>query len=100
MKILLAVDGSTCSETAVKEIARRPWPTGSEVRIITAFEPLVAPVPETWMLSPDYFEVMEKSLREQAQATVEEAAARIRGGEDKSLKITTVILEGSPQRVI
>jgi len=100
MKILLAIDGSPCSEDAVKEVARRPWPTGSEVRIITAFEPVASPVPETWMMSPDYFEVIEKSLREQAQATVEGAATRIRGGEDRSLKVTTVINEGSPKRVI
>jgi nucleotide-binding universal stress UspA family protein len=100
MKILLAVDGSPCSEDAVAEVAHRPWPTGSEVRIITAFEPLVTPVPETWVLSPDYFEEIEKSLREQAQVTAAEAAARILGGEDKSLKITAVINEGSPKRVI
>jgi nucleotide-binding universal stress UspA family protein len=100
MKILLAVDGSPCSEDAVAEVAHRPWPTGSEVRIITAFEPLMPPVPETWMLSPDYFEEIEKKMREQARTIVEEAAARIRAGEDKSLKVTTEINEGSPERVI
>jgi nucleotide-binding universal stress UspA family protein len=52
------------------------------------------------MLSPDYFEEMEKKMREQARTIVEVAAARIHAGEDKSLKVTTEINEGSPKRVI
>ena len=36
MKILLATDGSDCSKTAVKSAAERPWPEGSEVKIISA----------------------------------------------------------------
>ena len=31
MKILLAVDGSECSDAAVEEVTARPWPDGSEV---------------------------------------------------------------------
>jgi hypothetical protein len=38
MKIILAVDGSECSDAAVTEIAPRPWPAGSEVRILSAAE--------------------------------------------------------------
>jgi hypothetical protein len=34
MKILLAIDSSPCSEMAVNELARRPWPEDSEVKII------------------------------------------------------------------
>jgi hypothetical protein len=33
MKILLAIDGSNCSEAAVNTIAGRPWPEGSELKI-------------------------------------------------------------------
>lgn len=36
MRILLAIDGSPCSDAAVDEVCRRPWPTGSDVRIVTA----------------------------------------------------------------
>jgi len=38
VKIFLAVDGSECSEAAVIEVARRPWPAGSESRIFSAAE--------------------------------------------------------------
>jgi len=35
MKILLATDGSQCSEVAARSIAERPWPSGTEVRILS-----------------------------------------------------------------
>ena len=33
MKILLAVDGSSGSDAAVKQVLARPWPAGSHVKI-------------------------------------------------------------------
>jgi nucleotide-binding universal stress UspA family protein len=41
MKLLLATDGSECSEIAVRSVANRPWPAGSEVSIICVRELLV-----------------------------------------------------------
>jgi len=37
-RILLATDGSECSEAAARSIATRPWPEGSEVRIVSVVE--------------------------------------------------------------
>jgi hypothetical protein len=37
MKILLAVDGSPCSDAAVEEVSRRPWPDGSSIKVLTTF---------------------------------------------------------------
>jgi nucleotide-binding universal stress UspA family protein len=34
MQVLLPVDGSEFSQTAVREVARRPWPQGSTVRVM------------------------------------------------------------------
>jgi hypothetical protein len=42
MKILLAIDGSPYSDAAVAEVGQRPWPAGSEVRVITV-DPRVDP---------------------------------------------------------
>ena len=33
MKILLAVDGSTHSGLPIEEVAKRPWPSQSEIRV-------------------------------------------------------------------
>ncbi|BEH09692.1 universal stress protein [Geobacter sulfurreducens subsp. ethanolicus] len=40
MKILLAFDGSPSSDAAAMEVCRRPWPPGSEVRVITVLSPV------------------------------------------------------------
>jgi len=39
MKILSAVDDSEYSAAAIKEIAKRPWPKGTTVRVLTVAEP-------------------------------------------------------------
>lgn len=39
MNILIALDGSACSITAVDEIVKRPWPTDAVVKVIHIVEP-------------------------------------------------------------
>ena len=51
MKILLATDGSSSSDAAVDEIARRPWPAGSVVRVLRAIEPFNYVAPEAGMMT-------------------------------------------------
>lgn len=100
MKILLAVDGSVCSAAAVEAFARRPWPAESEVKVITAAE---VPMPvgmEPWVVSPDYFEEMEKSVRSAAQVILDSALAKLNTIEDKTMKISGEIIQGSPAQVI
>lgn len=43
MKIVLAIDGSEYSDTAVEEFSKMPFPYNTEVRIISVFEnPMLA----------------------------------------------------------
>jgi nucleotide-binding universal stress UspA family protein len=99
MKILLAVDGSAYSDAAVEEIVKRPWPPKSEVKVITAVEMPVVMI-EPWGLSPDYFEQMEKGLRGAAEDVIKRAMSKLNTIDDKTLKIGTEIIEGSPRQVI
>lgn len=39
MKILLAIDGSDCSQAALDAVCSRPWPAGSEVCVVSAAAP-------------------------------------------------------------
>lgn len=100
MKILLAIDGSTCSDAAVEEVARRPWPAGSEVKIISVVEPPFVPATEPWAISVTYLEEMDKALHDKALATVEGAILKLRSGADKTLKLTTEMLTGYPGQMI
>lgn len=100
MKILLAVDGSSCSDRAVYEVARRPWPVGSEVKVLNVVETLVVPGAEPWALPTSYFEDLERENRKKAQAVVDGAVTKLKAGEDRSLKITGEMVEGAPKGAI
>lgn len=45
MKVLLAIDGSRCSELATTSVASRPWPNGTEVRVLCVPEIELAVMP-------------------------------------------------------
>ena len=100
MKILLAVDGSVHSDAAAQELAKRPWPPQSEVKVITAVE-IPAPVGmEPWAVSPDYFENLEISVRQAAQAVLDSTLLKLKTISDKTVNISTGIIQGSPAQVI
>jgi len=86
MKILLAVDGSAYSDAAAAEVAKRPWPPKSEVKIIPAADTPVMVRMEPWAASPDYFEQLEKSIREATKVVIESALLKLKTTEDKTLK--------------
>lgn len=101
-KILLAIDGSEPSEAAVEEIARQPFPDGSEMLVISAVErpflPLAYPGDGIDM---NVFEEIEKSYLQRANAAVDDAAIKLRiGSESNKLGITTSVASGSPKEVI
>ncbi len=100
MKILLAVDGSAYSDAAVDEVVHRPWPPQSEIKVITAAETPIMVGIEPWAASPEYFEVVEKSVREAAKAFIDSALLKLKTIEDKTLKISSEIIQGPPRQVI
>jgi nucleotide-binding universal stress UspA family protein len=100
MKILLAVDGSSCSDAAVDEVARRPWPDGSLVKVLTAFELPTPPTPEAWALPINYFREMDIALRKQAEDIIDRALQKLKARVDKSISIDAVLLPGPPRTVI
>lgn len=97
MKILLAVDGSACSNAAVASVAARPWPPGSSLKIISAVELPFMPTPETWALPDSYYAQLEEAAQEQAQKAVDDAAARLA---QSQLEITTEVQNGRARDVI
>ena len=100
MKILLATDGSDCSKAAVNSVAERPWPEGSEVKVVSAMEIPYAPTTETWVLPNSYYRELESVTKAQAEAAVKDAVERIKSGKTAGLEITTMIKSGSAREVI
>lgn len=100
MKILLAVDGSVYSDAAVEEVVKRPWPPQSEVRVIMAAETPMMVGMEPWAPSPEYFEQLEKSVREAAKAIIDRALEKLKTIETTTVKISSQAIQGSPRQVI
>lgn len=98
MKILLAIDGSACSDAAVEEVARRPWPDGTVVKVVTAIETPLPPTPETWAVPLNYFEEMEAALRKQGRNIIGRALEKLKS--NKSLRNDGVLVPGSPRAAI
>lgn len=78
MKVLLAVDGSACSDAAVQEMAHRPWPVGTVIKVFS-----VAELPYVGMLEPtampnNYFSDLEQMQKEQAQAAIDKSMTVLR----------------------
>jgi nucleotide-binding universal stress UspA family protein len=100
MRILIAVDGSPCSDAAVDEIVTRPWPSNSEFKIVSAFQVPMTPTPEVWTLSAAYYNEMEKALSAQAQKVVEASASKLKKALGQSANVTAQILIGPPSSAI
>ena len=100
MKILLATDGSNYSKTAVNSVAERPWPEGSEVKIISAMEIPYPPTTETWVMPDSYYSELDRVEREQSEAAVKDAVERIESGNASGLEIITKIISGSAREAI
>ena len=100
MKILLAVDGSPCSDAAVDEVARRPWPEGSVIKVLTTYELPVPPTAETWALPLNYFDDMDVALGKQAQNAVSGAVKKLQAKVNKDIGIDGAVLPGPARTVI
>ena len=100
MKILLAVDGSAYSDAAIEEVLRRPWPSHSEIKAITAYEAPIMVGIEPWAAAPSYFDQLEAAVREGAKALIDRALEKLKTIDDTTLEISSETIQGPPRQVI
>ncbi|HEX5081605.1 MAG TPA: universal stress protein [Blastocatellia bacterium] len=100
MKILIAVDGSFCSYAAVKEIAARPWPAGSEIKIIAVIERALTLPPGVWAFPDSYAVQIEKFAREYLSGVVNHAATKFNAADGPPIKVAAEVLSGEPKEII
>ncbi len=100
MKILLAVDGSPCSDAAIEETGRRPWPEGSTIKVLTAFELPLPPTPEAWSLPPSYLDEMDRLARKHAQEVFEKAVEKLESKLGSAVTIVGQSIPGPPRIAI
>jgi nucleotide-binding universal stress UspA family protein len=96
MRILLAIDGSPHSQTAVDEVARRPWPSKSQIRLLSVIQPYAPPATE-FVLAGATFEDMRQQQVSSAKEIMERAAESLK---KSGLSTETAVREGDPRSAI
>src|SRR5689334_21509696 len=99
MKILLVTDGSEFSQAAADSVARRPWPPGSEVKILSVIEPFQPYLAEVYTASGEFWEKLEEAAREQAVKAVVNAKAAFANA-PQPIEVITQIQAGIPKGTI
>ena len=90
MKILIGIEDSSFSYNAARFVAKRPWHSGTQVRLISAIE---------MDAMAGYVELEKTEAYKQASEAIDNAAAILREGAAE-FEITTKIVEGNPKHVI
>lgn len=96
MNLLLAIDDSYASEVAVREVAERPWPPDTTIRVVSVAMFLGAPVPGPPTVGASPVAAMFESRNQVLEATndlVTRAAERL-SRDDR--RVDTLVREGDP----
>lgn len=98
VRILIGVDGSRASATAVAEVASRTWPAKSEVRVIAVNDPLTA------TFVGNFIPIVRNAIKEANRAdliwlkkVLGSACDQLRASE---LQVSSEVLEGDPKQVL
>lgn len=86
-RVLLAIDGSVHSKIAVEEVAKTPWPKGTQVTVAT-------------VLNMPFNITIMKRHEDRAQAVVDEAAVLLREVNPTIGKVQSIVLEGDTKSEI
>jgi nucleotide-binding universal stress UspA family protein len=98
VRILLATDGSPCSDRAIESVLSRLWPSGSRVAVVTVIHTPVPLIPEPFLTgAAAHVQALEED-RAKAPGRVEAAKRRlaVAFGDD----VETHLLEGGPAEVL
>jgi nucleotide-binding universal stress UspA family protein len=97
MKLLLAIDNSEYSVEAIKEVAKRPWPPKTIVRVISVVEPVPRPAAELWYDASGSLERVEEEMTKRGAELTQETGETLK---TKGLKIEAAVREGDARSVI
>jgi nucleotide-binding universal stress UspA family protein len=97
MKLLLAVDNSEYSAAAIKEVANRPWPPKTIVRVISVVESVPPPAAELWYDASGSFERVQQAMTKRAAELTQKTSESLKS---KGLKIEAAVREGDARSAI
>jgi nucleotide-binding universal stress UspA family protein len=93
MRLIVATDGSPCSAAAVRSVAQRPWPSGTEIEVVTVVHTNIPDVPDIIVGAAVHVHAVEEDRRRAPERVraVEQLLKGIPG-----LTVRSAILEGDP----
>ena len=97
MKLLLAIDNSDYSAAAVREVAMRPWPPNTMVRVLSVVEPVTPPAAELWYDAGGSLERVQQEMTKRATQLTTSTAETLR---QKGLTVDSAVRDGDARSVI
>lgn len=98
MRILVAIDGSTYSQTAVKAVGDHIWTEGTEIRFITVETPWRSEFSRIG--ANNLFDDVNAGIRRESIGILDHAAAEIQNKTAGHLSVSTTLREGDPKEII
>jgi nucleotide-binding universal stress UspA family protein len=102
LKVLLAVDGSEGSRHAAESLAARPWPAGTEVRVLSAVELRLSALQAAFeipALDAGHLEAQRAAAMERTEAVID-AARKILEDAGLQTSPSVSVLAASPKEII
>jgi nucleotide-binding universal stress UspA family protein len=93
VKLLLGTDGSEFSAAAIRSVLARPWPEGSEVKVVSVVD-LIVPVTDPWYAAGEVMDRIHQGSIKLAEEAVIHAKQMLAGS---GLKVTAHVVSGSPK---
>jgi nucleotide-binding universal stress UspA family protein len=102
-KVLLPTDGSTFSESAARSVASRPWPAGTEFRILSVVEfvlPAVQALFEPPFVDSRQIETLREDAMQRAQDAVAATAANVSPKFRNVSESISVLIDGTKNVIL
>jgi nucleotide-binding universal stress UspA family protein len=97
VRVVVGVDGSAGAQAAVREVASRTWPTGTDVKVIAVQDP-VPPLPiGSFIPIATRFENSDETKSVWVQRTAGMAVDELRSA---GLSAVSLVVEGDPKRAL
>jgi len=93
MKLLLATDGSEFSAAAIRSVLARPWPEGSEIKVVSVVD-LIVPATDPWYAAGEVMERVHQESIKLSEEAVIQARQMLAGAR---LTVTAQVVSGSPK---
>jgi nucleotide-binding universal stress UspA family protein len=101
MKILIPIDGSPCSDAAIAEVARRPWPEGSQIKVLFVIHSQFPFIPDPFLFGEAAHYESLAHERKISGDIVDKATSALREGNGShGFEIIGERAEGAPKEII